>query len=120
MSSSGLKAARPVKKRRILRTALASGLGLLAIVLVILSLTVGCMFFTPLPSPSTVGERVAVFPTEGLPIEGRVTVYWDEHMIPFIEAERDDDVAFVLGMVHAHLRLGQMEMIKRVARARLA
>lgn len=41
-------------------------------------------------------------------------------MIPFIKAESDRDAAFVLGMVHAHLRLGQMYMMKEVVNHRLA
>ncbi len=97
-------------------------LGILFAVLIIVSffLLQGCALLTPLPAKSTVSDRLADFPTEDLPIKAPVTVYWDRHMIPFIEAQSDEDLAFVLGMVHAHLRLGQMELLKRVALGRLA
>ena len=61
-----------------------------------------------------------MLPTEHLPLQGRVTVYWDEHQIPFIDAETDDDAAFALGLVHAHLRLGQMAIYRRIAQGRIA
>lgn len=47
-------------------------------------------------------------------------VHWDEHQIPFIKAETDDDLAVALGLVHAHLRLGQLEMMRRVAQGRVS
>jgi penicillin amidase len=80
----------------------------------------GCGFFSPLPQRCTVAERVQAFPTGRLPIREPVRLYWDSHLIPFIEAQRDDDLAFVLGMVHAHLRLGQMEMMRHISQGRLA
>ena len=40
----------------------------------------------------------------GLPLEQAVQVRWNGHMVPYIEAETDRDLAFTLGMVHAHLR----------------
>ena len=91
----------------------------LAFVPALLSLN-GCGLFSPLPEKRTVAERVQDFPADGLPIRAPVRVYWDSHLIPVIEAQRDDDLAFVLGMVHAHLRLGQMEMIRHVSQGRLA
>ena len=49
-------------------------------------------------------ERLAVFPTERLPLDRPVSVRWNEHLVPYIEAGTDRDLAFTLGMVHAHLR----------------
>ena len=80
----------------------------------------GCSLFKPLPKTTTVEQRLAMLPTEHLPLQGRVTVYWDEHQIPFIDAETDDDAAFALGLVHAHLRLGQMAIYRRIAQGRIA
>jgi penicillin G amidase len=90
------------------------GLGILG------SFVGGCALLSPLPPQSTLEERLAVFPTDNLPLVGAVTVHWDRHQIPFIEAEHDDDAAFALGLVHAHLRLGQMAMFKRIAHGRIA
>ncbi len=79
-----------------------------------------CALLAPLPKPRDVAERLEAFPTRGLPLEGRVTVYWSERQVPFIEAETDGDAAFALGLVHAHLRLGQMATARMLARGRLS
>lgn len=70
--------------------------------------------------PLSRAERLAVFPTEGLPLERPATIRWNEHMVPFIEAETDRDAGFCLGLVHAHLREAQMEFVKMLAQGRLA
>ncbi len=75
---------------------------------------------TPLPDESTVETRLAAIPTEGAPLEGPVRIYWDSHQIPFIEADHDRDAAFALGVVHAHLRLGQMELFRKVSQGRIS
>ena len=80
----------------------------------------GCAVFTALPDPQTQQDRMMAFPTQNLPLDGKVTVYWDDHKIPFIDAEHDRDAAFTLGLVHAHLRLGQMEMMRYLSQGRLA
>ncbi|MCE2510363.1 MAG: penicillin acylase family protein [Alphaproteobacteria bacterium] len=80
----------------------------------------GCAFLTPLPAESTLEERLARFPTQDLPLEATVTVHWDAHQVPFIAAKTDTDLAFTLGLVHAHLRLGQMEILRRIAHGRIA
>jgi penicillin amidase len=85
-----------------------------------LLLLTGCTLLTPLPPPTTLAQRLAMFPTAHLPLERPVAIYWDDHQIPFIEAQTDRDAAFVLGLVHAHLRLGQMEVMRRIAEGRLA
>ena len=74
----------------------------------------------PLPGRKGVAERLEAFPTRGLPVEGRVTVYWNDRQIPFVEAESDGDAAFALGLVHAHLRLGQMATARMLARGRVS
>ena len=84
------------------------------------SLLAGCALLSPLPEPSDVAGRLAVFPTRDLPLQGEVTVHWNERQIPFIEAEHDGDAAFALGLVHAHLRLGQMTMARMIAYGRLS
>ncbi|MBV6633025.1 MAG: penicillin acylase family protein [Alphaproteobacteria bacterium] len=80
----------------------------------------GCSLLTPLPTPTTTERRLAMFPTEGLPVEKPITIRWDEHQIPFVEAESDADGAFGLGMVHAHLRLGQMTLAKHLTQGWMA
>ncbi len=84
------------------------------------SLLVGCAVLSPLPNKSDIGQRLAMFPTEGLPLKAPVTIHWDAHAIPFIEAQNDADLAFALGLVHAHLRLGQMELMRRISQGRIS
>lgn len=74
------------------------------------------------PEPSSVSReaRLAAFPTERLALYGPVTIRWNDHQVPFIEAEDERDVPYALGLVHAHLRLGQLEFLRRVSQARLS
>ncbi|MEE8435051.1 MAG: penicillin acylase family protein [bacterium] len=77
-------------------------------------------WLAPLPPRTTLAERLAMFPKEGWPLEGAVTLYWNDRQVPFIDAETDGDLAFALGVVHGHLRLGQMEMMRRASQGRLS
>ncbi len=54
------------------------------------------------------------------PLDRPVTIYWDAHQIPFIEASTDHDAATALGIVHAQLRLAQLELLRRVSQGRLS
>ena len=83
-------------------------------------LLMGCSLLRPLPDKTSLDERLAAFPTDGLPLNGEVAIDWNENQIPFITAEHDSDLAFALGLVHAHLRLGQMEVLRRVAAGRIS
>jgi penicillin amidase len=75
---------------------------------------------TPLPRPTGVSERLAAFPRHDLPLEAPATIHWNEQLIPFVEAQTDRDLPVILGLIHAHLRLAQMEMSRRVARGRVS
>ena len=120
MKSSLRPAGKPRRVLRMLKWFLKIGVLLVLLVVLVLGRTVGCMLLTPLPQRSTVAQRVEEFPTRDVPIRHPAVVRWDQHMIPFIEAQNDEDLAFVLGMVHAHLRLGQMELARHLARGRVA
>lgn len=71
------------------------------------------------PRPAELRERLAALPHH-LPLAAPVTIHWSENAIPFIEAERDEDLAVALGAVHAHLRLTQMELLRRLSQGRVA
>lgn len=64
------------------------------------------------PRPVTTEERLAAFPTTGLPLDRPVTIRWNSYQVPYVEAQTDHDLAFALGLVHAHLRLGQLGALK--------
>lgn len=65
-------------------------------------------------------QRLAMIPARQAPVTRRVVIHWNAHQVPFIEAENDHDLAVALGMVHAHLRLGQIELMRRLAQGRVA
>ena len=71
------------------------------------------------PAVST-GSGWPTSPTEGLPLQRPVVIRWNEHQVPFIEAETDHDLAFAFGMVHQHLRAGQIALFKRFFYGRMS
>src|SRR4051794_15157685 len=85
-----------------------------------LALRVACAGVRHRPRASGVVERLATLPVAGAPVAAPVEIRWNEHLVPFIEATSDRDLAVALGLVHAHLRLAQMELLRRIARGRLA
>jgi len=91
-------------------------LGLVAVV----SSCVGCAVVVTRPVELTTEERDAMFLERGEGLSAPVTVRWNEHRVPFIEAERDEDLAFALGAVHAHLRWSQLEYFRMVSQGRLS
>ncbi len=74
----------------------------------------------PQPDSIALSERLAALPRTGLPLQAPVDVRWDDHQVPFLEAASDEDLAVALGVVHVHLRWTQMELMRRIARGRLA
>ena len=102
-----------------MRSCFSSVAAVLAVAAAALALS-ACALLAPLPKQKDVAERLAAFPTRGLPLDGPVTIHWSERQIPFIEAGSDDDAAFALGLVHAHLRLGQMATVRMIARGRVS
>ncbi len=73
------------------------------------------------PRPVTVEQRLAALPTVGMGgLDRPVTIRWNDHLVPWIEAESDTDLAFALGLVHGHLRGAQIALLRMVARGRLS
>lgn len=68
----------------------------------------------------TLEDRLAMLPRKKLPVEKSMVIRWNQHHVPFINAETDHDLAVALGMVHAHLRLGQLELMRRLAQGRVS
>ena len=83
-------------------------------------LLAGCALILGPPGPTTQQNRLAMIPTTDLPVSAPVTVRWSPEMVPFVEAGTDADAAFALGLVHAHLRLGQMAVARRVVQGRIS
>jgi penicillin G amidase len=64
--------------------------------------------------------RLAMLPTRNLPLQDAVNIRWNEFGVPHLSARSDRDLAVGLGVVHAHLRLFQMEAMRRLAAGRLS
>ncbi|MDY7025211.1 MAG: penicillin acylase family protein [Pseudomonadota bacterium] len=80
-----------------------------------------CSLLTPLPEPQSLQQRLEGFSQIPTPqLEQPVEVLWNDYGVPFIIANTDQDAAFMLGMVQAHLRLNLMEVGKRIAYGRLS
>lgn len=93
---------------------------LLLVLLLILAAYLATIVLTPMPAPTTTQQRIAMFPKEGLDFKHHVEIYFNKQQIPYINAEDDDDAAYAVGLVQAHLRLGQMEMARRIIYGRLS
>ncbi len=72
------------------------------------------------PEPRSIDQRLARMPVRGLPLDHPVTIRWNDYAVPFIEAASDRDLAFTLGLVHVHLREGQLALAKRIVYGRLS
>jgi penicillin amidase len=72
------------------------------------------------PQPVSTAERLAMIPLRGLALRAAVDIRWDSHQVPSIEASCEEDLAAGLGVVHAHLRLAQMEAMRHIATGRVA
>ena len=80
-----------------------------------------CATLVTNPIAKTTDERLQTL--EQLPkwpTQKPVAIHWHKNMIPFVEAQTDADGAFAVGVVHAHLRLGQMEIFRRLSAGRLS
>lgn len=77
---------------------------------------------TLLSSPSNLGfeARIDMLPKAKAPVSYPVNIHWNDYSVPFIEAASDQDAAFGLGVAHAHLRWGQLELFRRVCAGRIS
>ena len=54
------------------------------------------------------------------PVSQEVVIHWNPHAIPFITAKTDKDLAFTIGFLHAHLRIDQLEILRRISKGRVS
>lgn len=76
--------------------------------------------FTTRPKTLTSQERFAFIKLDQAPLQAPVAIYWNEHAVPYIEAKNTPDLSFTVGVVHAHLRLEQMEVMRLISQGRLS
>ncbi|EKV31481.1 hypothetical protein C882_3854 [Caenispirillum salinarum AK4] len=68
----------------------------------------------------TLRERLHNVPIDDAPLVAPAAIHWNQHMVPFIDAADEPDLAVALGVVHGHLRLAQLEAMRRISQGRLA
>jgi penicillin amidase len=88
------------------------------VLLAVLAMLPGCAAL--LPRQVGIDQRLAALPRQGLALQGPVTIRWNDHLVPWIEAASDADLAYALGLVHGHLRGAQVALLRMVSRGRLA
>ena len=69
--------------------------------------------------PRSVSDRLGAYPPGRMPLHAPAEVRFDDLLIPYVHAGDDRDLPFLLGVVHAFLRLGQMELFRATAAGRL-
>lgn len=67
----------------------------------------------------SLAQRLAMLPATAR-LDAPITIRFNDQHVPFVEAQSDRDAAVGLGVVHGHLRLAQMEVMRRAATGRLA
>lgn len=86
--------------------------------LLLVLLLPGCAALAP--APVSTERRIAAFPAAGAAVERPVTIRWNAHMVPWVEAETDRDLFYALGLVQGHLRGAQIALLRLAARGRLS
>lgn len=84
----------------------------------IAALLSACAAFNP--PPLSREQRLASFPVSGHDLSAPVMIRWNAYQVPFVTAQSDRDLAYALGLVHGHLRLAQIHILKRVSQGRIS
>ncbi len=109
----------PLRRRRALGLIVRSAFGILLAAL-LGTLMVSCAIRPPDLNSIDGVDRLSALDASWPGLESEVAVEWDAHLIPSIHASSDHDAAYALGVLHAHLRLAQMELFRRVSQGRLS
>ncbi len=68
----------------------------------------------------SVEQRIQSLPLNNAPIAAPIHIHWNDQLVPYIDAASEADLAVGLGIVHAHLRLAQIEFLRYVSQGRVA
>jgi penicillin G amidase len=112
----------PIRFRRLKRAFRISAIGLTTVALMLAAGS--CAIRPPAANSLTLQSRIDTLNTSIASAAtsnfAPLTIYWSEHQVPFIEAADDRDVPYAMGLVHMHLRRGQMDLLRAVSQGRLA
>ncbi len=76
--------------------------------------------YTNPPQAKTLQQRLAMIPIDKLNLAAKVDIYWNDHQIPFVDANSKTDLAKTLGLIHGHLRLAQLETTRLLGTGRIS
>lgn len=65
-------------------------------------------------------QRLEQFPKEIRGLKAQAQVVWTADMVPSILAANSSDMFLLLGLVHGHLRMGQISMLRLIARGQVS
>lgn len=117
LPASTLKPAKP--KRRLLRWATRLGAVGVAGSIAVVGL-ISCVVTPPVVNSVDGVARTAELGGSWPGLTQPVEILWDGHLIPSIHASADEDLPYAIGIVHAHLRMSQMELFRKVSQGKLS
>jgi penicillin amidase len=80
-----------------------------------------CALLRSPPAARSLNSRIEDLPKGlGSQLKGKTELRFNEHLVPYITSDNDQDAAFMLGVVHAHLRGFQLELLRRASQGRLS
>lgn len=90
--------------------------------LIIIVVTIALIYFFPLILKyyAKLKYHDPTLPTKNLPLDQKVTIYLNAYQVPFIVAQTDHDLAFTLGLIHAHYRLPQIELSRLISQGEIS
>ncbi len=81
----------------------------------------GCMsMLFQFPKQAEPHERFKALSSKPAPVQDTLMIRWNRHAVPYVIANNESDTAFGIGVVHAHLRLGQIEIFRILSQGRVA
>lgn len=95
-------------------------LKLISLTLFSLFCFLSCQSLITQPDNYSFVERRSEIKSVKAPVTHKVEVYWNKNAIPFISAKTDEDLAFAIGFLHGHLRIDQLEVLRRISQGRIS
>ncbi len=94
---------------------------ILLVILIIIAVLVWkfLSIFSP-PEFTSTKDRLTAFKALKPPFQTETEILWNKHQVPYIITKSDEDAAFALGLVQAHLRLGQLYLAKYLTEGRVS
>jgi penicillin G amidase len=91
-------------------------------ILFCLAAITSCSILKRPPSSVDIATRITELPIDfkNELINQNSEIRFNEHMVPYIISDDDQDAAYLLGIAHAHLRGFQLELLRRASQGRLS